>query len=73
MSYIKKYSFITSAFLLLSLNISGQPGQPPGGTGDGDPVEGGAGAPLDGGTIALLIAGSGLLYRKYFYKKENKS
>ncbi|MDC0584654.1 hypothetical protein OAO55_02875 [Bacteroidales bacterium] len=67
---IFKYSVAAITLLILVSNAIAQPGSPPGGGGGGEMVGGGTGVPLDGGAIALLVAGSGMLYKKFFGKKK---
>ena len=52
--------------------IMAQPGGPPGGGGGGEVVGGGTGVPLDGGTVALIIGGLAIVYKKYILNKKTE-
>ncbi len=66
-----KIFFIVTMIWLGSMTILAQPGDVPGGAGNGGPVGGGdAGIPLDGGIISLLLAGLGILAVRKLKRKK---
>ncbi len=75
---MKKIVFIIITFYSLwAINISAQPGSPPGldnfpdHNTNGKPTKG-ASTPIDGGAVALLAGGAIILYRKYIANKNKK-